>query len=227
MIVLICAFLILPIVLLFDSSRRVIHEMCRAMTRLFFITPPTWRKEIKGLENIDPKRSYVIVANHQSMVDIIALYYIPLHFKWVSKREVYFSPMFGQYLWVQGNITIDRGNTRGSMEKILVNGKGWLDKGVSIIIFPEGTRSKSGEVGSFKSGAFNLASQAGVDILPVVVDGTKSLFKGKFFFNWGNRLKITVLPAITAEEIAATPQKELIEKVKGEIVTTLKKMREE
>ncbi len=221
------ALVLMPFTLLFNRRRRLVHEMCRRMVRIFFESAPSWRREIKGLEHIDKGRSYVIVANHQSMVDIIAMYYVPLHFKWVSKREVYFTPMFGQYLWLQGNITIDRKSGRASITKILREGKKWLSQGVSIAIFPEGTRTKSGEIGVFKSGAFSLAAEAGVDILPVVVDGTKSLFKGKFYLNWGNVLKVTVLPAITAEQIAATDQKELMDRVKSDMAQTLKKMREE
>ncbi len=223
---LVVALILMPFTLLFNRRRRLVHEMCRFMIRVFYTSIPSWRRDIEGLEHVDKKRSYVIVANHQSMVDIIAMYYVPLHFKWVSKREVYFTPMFGQYLWLQGNITIDRKSGRASMEKILCDGNRWLDEGVSIAIFPEGTRSKTGEIANFKSGAFNLAAQAGVDILPVVLDGTRSLFKGKFFFDWGNVLKIRVLPPISAEEVASTNTKELMDRVKADMVSTLKNMRE-
>ncbi|MFR9649107.1 MAG: lysophospholipid acyltransferase family protein [Rikenellaceae bacterium] len=219
--------IITPFSLLFNGRRRALHEMTRAVTRAFFTIIFTWRKSISGFENIDKNRSYVIVANHQSMIDILAIYYIPLHFKWVSKREVYFIPMFGQYLWLQGNITIDRKSGVASMEKILNMGTKWLSEGVSIVIFPEGTRSKSGEIGRFKAGAFNLAAEAGVDILPVVMDGTSSLFKGKLSFNWRNKLTVKVLPAIPAEQVVNSDLKELMGRVKSDMVDALKSIREE
>ena len=94
----------------FDKSRRVVHELSRALVYMFVLVPPFWRRKVTGLENVDPSKPYVIVINHQSMVDIMALYFLPLNFRWVSKREVFRLPFFGQFLVRQRC----RGHAQGS-----------------------------------------------------------------------------------------------------------------
>ena len=180
----------------------------------FWYGVPTWRRKIEGLENIDRKKSYVIVINHNSMVDILALYFLPLNFRWVSKREVFRIPYVGQLLTIHGDIAIDRSKGADSMRKVTEDGKMWIGRGASIAMFPEGTRSKSGEMGRFKQGAFVLAKEAGVEILPVVMHGTRTVLNKFYLVNWRNVLKVSVLPPISAEEVAATPMPELMEKTR-------------
>lgn len=180
----------------------------------FWYGVPTWRRKIEGLENIDKKKSYVIVINHNSMVDILALYFLPLNFRWVSKREVFRIPYVGQLLTIHGDIAIDRSKGADSMRKVSEDGKMWIGRGASIAMFPEGTRSKSGEMGRFKQGAFALAKEAGVEILPVVMHGTRTVLNKFYLVNWRNVLKVSVLPPISAEEVAATPMPELMEKTR-------------
>jgi 1-acyl-sn-glycerol-3-phosphate acyltransferase len=174
------------------------------------------------LENIDKKKPYVIVINHNSMVDIISLYFVPLNFRWVSKQEVFRIPYIGPMLWMHGDIAIQRGRATESMKKVIRGGKMWIDRGVSVAIFPEGTRSKDGEIQRFKGDAFVLAKEAGVDILPVVMDGTTKIFKPKsFWFNWKHRLTVKVLPPIPAEKVKATDTTELANEVHDLMVETL------
>ena len=180
----------------------------------FWYGVPTWRRKIEGLENIDKKKSYVIVINHNSMVDILALYFLPLNFRWVSKREVFRIPYVGQLLTIHGDIAIDRSKGADSMRKVTEDGKMWIGRGASIAMFPEGTRSKSGEMGRFKQGAFALAKEAGVEILPVVMHGTRTVLNKFYLVNWRNVLKVSVLPPISTEEVAATPMPELMEKTR-------------
>ncbi len=198
----------------FDKPRRVVHSLSRAICMCFWYGVPTWRRKIEGLENIDKKKSYVIVINHNSMVDILALYFLPLNFRWVSKREVFRIPYIGQLLTIHGDIAIDRSKGADSMRKVTEDGKMWIGRGASIAMFPEGTRSKSGEMGRFKQGAFALAKEAGVEILPVVMHGTRTVLNKFYLVNWRNVLKVSVLPPISAEEVAATPMPELMEKTR-------------
>lgn len=198
----------------FDKPRRVVHSLSRAICMCFWYGVPTWRRKIEGLENIDKKKSYVIVINHNSMVDILALYFLPLNFRWVSKREVFRIPYVGQLLTIHGDIAIDRSKGADSMRKVTEDGKVWIGRGASIAMFPEGTRSKSGEMGRFKQGAFALAKEAGVEILPVVMHGTRTVLNKFYLVNWRNVLKVSVLPPISAEEVAATPMPELMEKTR-------------
>lgn len=101
-----------------------------------FGLPPRVRRTIDGVENIDRRKSYVIVLNHTSGVDIIAAYKIPLNFRWVSKREVFRIPFFGPMLLVHGDIPIERGNAAAAMAKVVHQGKIWLGRGASVAIFP-------------------------------------------------------------------------------------------
>lgn len=217
--VLLCTvFMILSAVALvvcwpFDKGRRTVHELSRILVRIFFFIPPFWRQRVVGRELIDRRQRYVIVVNHNTVIDIPALYYIPLNFRWVSKREVFRVPFFGQFLVLHGDICIDRGRAAEAMEQLLREGRRWISRGASVAIFPEGTRSKDGEIHRFKAGAFLLAREAGAAILPVVLDGTKTLIGPRAMFNWGNRITVRVLPSVPAERVASTDPHELMAEV--------------
>ena len=191
----------------------------------FWCVPPTWKRTIKGLENIDKNKSYVIVINHNSMADILALYFVPLNFRWVSKREVFRIPYIGQMLSIHGDIAIDRSRGADSMRKVTEMGKMWIGRGVSIAMFPEGTRSKSGDMGRFKQGAFALAKEAGVEILPVVLHGTRDVLKKNYMVNWRNHLTVSVLPPISAEAVQSMKTTELIEHTRTMMCEEYEKIR--
>ncbi len=210
----------------FDKGRRVVHELSRVLVRIFFFIPLRWRQRVVGLEHVDRKKRYVIVLNHNTVIDIPALYYVPLNFRWVSKREVFKVPFFGQFLVLHGDICIDRGRAAEAMEQLLRKGKKWISRGASIAIFPEGTRSKDGEIHRFKSGAFALAKEAGVGILPVVLNGTKTLVRRNLCFDWGNRIDIRVLPPVAAERVASADLHELMDEVHDRMCDALAQMRD-
>lgn len=222
----IISVIVLALTYPFDKSRRWVHEISRYMTWVFFGLPPRVRRTIDGLENIDRSKPYVIVLNHTSGVDIIAAYKIPLNFRWVSKREVFRLPFFGPMLLVHGDIPIERGNAAAAMAKVIHEGKIWLGRGASVAIFPEGTRSKDGEIHRFKVGAFSLAKEAGVEILPVVMTGTAAMFRG-WRMNWTNRIRIRVLPAVSVEEAAEMDVKGLAQEVQGRMAAALAELRGE
>lgn len=210
----------------FDKSRRWVHECSRCICTILYGVPPLMRRTIDGVENIEKGKPYVMVMNHNSGFDIFAAYKIPLNFRWVSKREVFRVPFMGWLLPIHGDIPIERGNASAAMAKVIRDGKLWLSRGASIAIFPEGTRSKTGEMGRFKAGAFNLAAEAGVDILPIVMTGTNEMIKG-WKINWRNRVAIRVMPAIKADVVAATDTKELMLQVRESMVEELAKLRAE
>ncbi len=209
----------------FDKGRRVVHELSRILVRIFFAVPPRWRQRVIGREYVDRKKSYVIVLNHNTVIDIPTLYYIPLNFRWVSKREVFKTPFFGQYLVLHGDICINRGRASEALEQMVRDGKLWISRGASVAVFPEGTRSKDGEIHRFKAGAFTLAKEAGVEILPVVLDGTKTLIKKNALFNWGNRITIRVLPPVSAGRVAAAETHELMQEVHDAMCAALAEIR--
>lgn len=229
--VLLCTFfMILSAVALvvcypFDRGRRVVHGLSRILVRTFFFVPPMWRQRVVGLENVDRKKNYVIVVNHNSVIDIPALYYIPLNFRWVSKREVFKTPFFGQFLVLHGDICINRGKAAEALEQLVKDGKLWISRGASVAIFPEGTRSPDGEIRRFKAGAFTLAKEAGVEILPVVLDGTRTLIRKNKLFNWRNRITIRVLPPIPAEQVRTEETHTLMEETHEAMCRALAEIR--
>ena len=193
----------------FDKQRRVVHLLSKGICMCFWYPLLTCKRNIKGLENVDKNKSYVIAINHNAMTDILALYFLPLGFRWVSKKEVFRIPYIGPLLTIHGDIAIDRKDGRNAMRKVTEQGKMWINRGVSIAMFPEGTRSKDGEIARFKQGAFALAKEAGVEILPVVMHGTRTVLKKNFMVNWRNKLTVSVLPPISTEQVAAMEVSEL------------------
>ena len=209
----------------FDKQRKVVHELSRALVYMFVMVPPLWKRRVEGLENIKKGKSYVIVINHQSMIDIMMLYLVPMIFRWVSKKEVHRIPFIGRFLMMHGDIAIDRKHGSKAMRKVIEQGKMWLGRGVSVAMFPEGTRSKDGQINRFKAGAFALAKDAGVGILPVVMDGSTTMFKPSKMINWRNEFVIRVLPPISAEQVASIEQNELMEQTRQLMIEELAQIR--
>jgi len=142
-----------------------------------FITPV--RVFVKGKENIDKKKSYIIIANHQTLFDILLLYaFLGIDFKFIMKMELRKVPFLGYACYKVGHIYINRKSPKAALQS-LNEAKQKLINGVSVLVFPEGTRSKQKEMLQFKKGAFKLATDLNLDILPVtVVDSYKILRKG-------------------------------------------------
>lgn len=219
------SWIVLAVAYPFDKGRKAVHWCSKMICMFFWRVPPTWRQRVEGLEHIDPSKSYVITINHQSMVDIISLYFLPLNFRWVSKEEVFRIPYIGPLLIAHGDIPIQRGRASEAMAKVVSLGKLWISRGASIAIFPEGTRSKDGQIHRFKQGAFALAKEAGVEILPVVMDGTANVLKRNKLFNWRHRLTIKVLPPISAERVASTDTADMAREVQEMMTAALAEVR--
>ncbi|MCD8172520.1 MAG: 1-acyl-sn-glycerol-3-phosphate acyltransferase [Alistipes sp.] len=191
----------------FDRNRTVLHCLSRLWTRCYFGIIPSWRVRVEGRENVVNGKPYVVIVNHRSMLDILLMYVLPLEFKWVSKKEVYKWPLFGWVLWMHDDIAIERG-TAGAVRKMVRDGRRWLSRGVSVIVFPEGSRSKSAGLNQFREGAFMLAREAGVEILPCVSEGTGTAFNG-WKLNFRNKFRLRILPPVPVEEVESTPPKEM------------------
>lgn len=188
------------------KKRRAQHHISRFWSKTIYRLSPWWKVRVSGKEHIKRGESYIVVSNHQAMLDIPLLYILPFNFKWVSKKEVYKIPIFGWVLWMHGDVAIERGgaaSTRKMMEKCT----DYLSRGVSIVMFPEGTRTKTGKINAFKEGAMILAKESGRPILPVVTDGNFDAFKDGNI-STPHTFQVKILPPIAPEEIAAKSVKE-------------------
>jgi 1-acyl-sn-glycerol-3-phosphate acyltransferase len=153
----------------FDRNRVVAGRFLRFVAVLVSKCFPPWRLRIEG--RWPGEGPYVVVANHQSILDILMLSRLPREMKWVAKDELFRIPWVGWMLRMSGDIPIRRGDAESGGEA-LARAKEYLARGMNVIMFPEGTRSAKGTLLPFKSGAFRLAIEAGVPVLPIAVHGT-------------------------------------------------------
>ena len=187
----------------FDRMRKIAHAQCFWWARGVVFFNPYWDVTVSGLENIDKKRTYVIVANHQSLADIVVVYLTKMQFKWVAKESLFSVPFIGWCLSLSKHIKLERGDF-SSIKTIYREAAHWLRGGMSVLFFPEGTRSESGEMRDFQNGAFKLAIKEKAPILPVSIKGTGGAIpKGTWLFQTKIPARIKVLPTI--ETSAFTP----------------------
>jgi 1-acyl-sn-glycerol-3-phosphate acyltransferase len=176
----------------FDKRRRILHLYNSAWAFHYVWLMPIWDVSITGREHIKDDRAYVIVSNHQSLLDILVLFGLFRNFKWVSKREIFRIPFVGWHMFLSDYITLSRGR-KGSMMRMMRDCRSHIEKGSSVLIFPEGTRSEDGAMRRFRDGAFVLAQRTGVDIVPIALDGTRdTLPKRGLLFKGGSTRKIVV-----------------------------------
>jgi len=148
---------------------------------------------IEGLENVEPGHPNVFVANHSGLHDILSLSaHLPIQFRWVAKKSLFKVPFMGWHMQRSGYIAIDRENPREAAKSIAAAAK-IIQGGVNAIAFPEGTRSKTGELSAFRGGAFALALQTGVPLIPITLDGSCRIIVPKTLqVNPGNIIRIRI-----------------------------------
>lgn len=152
----------------------------------------------EGLENITPGETYVVVANHQSIADIpIIGANLPINMRVLAKKELFAIPVFGQAMWLYDFIAIDRKNRRSAVRSLEIAEKKM--RHCSYLVFPEGTRSKTGHVGKFKSGALILAEN-GCKILPVAIIGADKILRAGEFDIHSGEIKVKIFPPTRAGE---------------------------
>jgi 1-acyl-sn-glycerol-3-phosphate acyltransferase len=156
----------------FDSRRvlsgRAFRQVGHAAARLH----PMWRFAVHGPvpKRLSPKT--VCISNHCSHTDVFLICHLPFEMKWLAKQSLFKVPFVGWAMWLVGDMGVERGAARAS--EVLGECAQWLERGVPVFIFPEGTRSLDGELQPFKDGAFKLAIESGADILPMAVAGTEA-----------------------------------------------------
>jgi len=173
--------------------------------------------EVRGLENV-PAGALVVMSNHRSYYDIPTIFCtVPGRVRMVAKKELFRVPIFGYAMLKSGFVKIDR-ERRDSAIASLRESKRLLESGTRVWIAPEGTRTRDGKLGPFKSGGFHLALQAGVPILPVALEGTQNILPHDgVIVSRGARITATILPVIDAPAYGPERRKELMEDVRRAI----------
>lgn len=195
-IILFFAMLFFSLALPFDRKRKVAHSQCFWWADAITALNPYWDIRVAGLENVDKRRTYVIVANHQSLADIVIIYKTRMQFKWVAKEDLFKLPFLGWCMSLGKHIKLSRGKF-SSIKTVYRQAAFWLRDGVSVLFFPEGTRSRTDEIGDFQNGAFKLAIKEKVPVLPVAITGTgDAIPKGSWIFRTKVPGRLRVLPAI-------------------------------
>lgn len=171
------------------------HSMAGMWGRTMFRIIPGWHVKVEGRENIPANNDPVVmVANHESLVDILVVYFLKMQFRWLSKESVMRIPILGRAMRVCGHIPLKRGD-KSSHEVALRASAEWLQRGISMFFFPEGTRSETpGQMRPFKVGAFKLSAECGVDVLPIALTGAGKVFRKGGKLPDAATVKIKVLP---------------------------------
>jgi 1-acyl-sn-glycerol-3-phosphate acyltransferase len=202
----------------FDGNRVLSHRFTCWWAMLYMRVLPGWRLRLEGREKIRPGIPYVLVANHQSMADIMTLSALAVPFKWVSKKEAFRLPCIGWNMYLNQYVKVDRGNMR-SVRATLEECQRWLERGMPLLMFPEGTRSRDGELHEFHSGAFKLAIDSGAAVVPIICDGTLPIYQGFKVCAFPGPVTIRVLDPIpiAGETSAAKLRDEVFARMKREL----------
>ncbi len=178
---------------------------------------------LSGLENLVPKTSYIITPNHQGIADILAIVStLPVRFRWVIKKELLKIPVWGWALWSTGAIAIDRSNSTTAIERLNKEKDQKLKDGWSVLIYPEGTRTPDGFLKEFKKGAFMMAVQTGIPILPVVCNGAFKILPKKMLDFRPGLVKLTICPPIPTKGLSEIDVPELMSKTRQAILDKLR-----
>ncbi len=215
--ILCCSILLRPV----DRRRALAHWLGTWWGCTIVRLNPFWRLRVRGRGHIRRGRAYVLVCNHQSLADIVLLYALRRQFKWLAKQSLFDIPFLGWNMRLVGYIPLERGR-HGSIRHSIEQSLMWLQRGVSVLIFPEGTRSTTGQVGAFKSGAFSLAIQAGVPLVPIALSGSRDAIpRGSWVFLRHVDVSLQVLPAIETAGYTLEQADVLRDRVRHAIETAL------
>ena len=206
---------------LFDRSGRTGHGVARLWAKVI-----VWASGVKvkfeGLEHVRGEGPYLFMSNHQGAYDIFALEgHLPFHFKWLAKKELFYIPVLGWAMAAAGYISIDREGTRKTVEAMNEAARK-IQEGMSVVVFPEGSRSPDGSIQPFKKGGFTLAIKSKVPIIPMSITGSREIMpKGKFAASPGE-IRIRIDHPIETQNYSLKDRKFLMEKVRQTISKNFK-----
>ncbi|MBN2158360.1 MAG: 1-acyl-sn-glycerol-3-phosphate acyltransferase [Spirochaetes bacterium] len=216
-----CFFVALGALFVVLFNDRIAHRTTGVWWARFvsYITPI--RVKVVGRENIEKGRSYMVVANHQSHYDILVLYgWLGIEVKWVMKAELRKVPVFGYAGEMGGNIYIDRSSPE-ALKSTLDAARKKVTGGTSVIMLPEGTRSRTGELGEFKKGAFVIARELGLPVLAVTISGTRRILSPRSWNLFPGTATMVIHPAIDISGYDESTIGDLIKRARGVILDEL------
>jgi 1-acyl-sn-glycerol-3-phosphate acyltransferase len=197
-----------------DRRRVAAHYMGTFWAWHYQSLIPFWKLRLEGRRKIPFRRPVILVSNHRSLIDILALYKLRRPFKWTSKSENFRLPFIGMVLSLTNSIRIQRDSKRSGLQ-FLSRAEEEIRKGSSILIFPEGTRSQGPKMRPFKEGAFMLAQKMGCGIIPIVLTGSEKTFdKGSWALKGKAEIHIRVLEEIPPSQVGSLDMKALMELVR-------------
>ncbi len=198
----------------------------RRFGRMCARVSPIWRFRVEGSAPPDiERRAYVVVANHESSADPFLLSWLPFDMRWVAKVSLFKTPVIGWLMRFGGDIQLLRGDGE-SVRAMLAEARTTLDTGLPVMIFPEGTRSPDGALQRFKDGAFHLAIEAGVPILPLAIEGTRACRpKGSLWFGVASA-RVRMLQPIPTKGLTLADLPKLREETRAAIRDALVEIRE-
>ncbi|MBW2063601.1 MAG: 1-acyl-sn-glycerol-3-phosphate acyltransferase [Deltaproteobacteria bacterium] len=219
-----CTIIVSILVLLLsliDGSGRLVHRYCAVPWAKMILRACGVRVEVKGLENVKRGAAQIFMVNHQSIFDIFALLAtLPVDFKFILKQELMRIPILGFSMRRARYIGIDRENPRSAIRSMNEAARG-LEKGVSVVIFPEGTRSEDGRLQEFKPGGFHLAIRSRCDIVPIAIEGSRNITpKGSLKINKG-RFSMKIGGPISVKEYSKRDMDLLMQEARRSIISQM------
>jgi 1-acyl-sn-glycerol-3-phosphate acyltransferase len=203
---------------LFDDTGQWQHTFARLWSWLILTTSGI-RTRVEGVENLNPAKPAIYCANHQSAMDIPILFVnLPVQFRFVAKRSLFRMPFMGWHLKRSGHIPVDRERPREAIKSLDAAAEK-IRAGSSVILFPEGHRSRNGKMGQFKSGSFYLAIQAGVPVVPITLNGTRAVLKPDTYHVRAGRTEMIVHSPFPTRGLTLRDVDALSGKVRAQIIS--------
>lgn len=209
---LVAAPLVMVIAVVNDTSPWI-DKVIRAWSRLWLGVSGT-KLTVVGAERIDPGRSYVVVANHLSTLDIMACFVaVPIPIRYLAKKELFRIPILAQGMRAVGIVEVDRSARSAIHAEVNRKSRAVVEKGRSLIIYPEGTRPRDGALDPFKKGAFTMAIASRLPVLPVTIHGTYEAWKPGTLWVRGGPVTIIIDEAIPTDDMTQSDSGPLTRKV--------------
>jgi len=203
----------------FDPGRTRVSQAMRALGQWMVRCSPLWRVTVEGALPQGPG-AFVVVPNHQSLVDALAIAFLPRDLKWIGKRSVFLVPWLGWAFHLAGYVPVLRGD-KGSGASALRRLRRYLAGGQPVGLFAEGTRSRDGTLRPFKAGPFKLAIEAGVPIYPVAIRGAGEAMPADTLWIHPAEIRVRILPPVPTAGLAAADVDTLRETVRARLAEAL------